>query len=81
MPQWRTSSYSSESFNCVEVAYVKSSRSSDTANCVEVAFTSACNGGNCIEVGECCGDTLVRDSKDPAGPVLRFGDDGWRAFV
>jgi hypothetical protein len=24
---------------------------------------------------------LVRDSKDPAGPMLVFGHDGWAAFV
>jgi hypothetical protein len=23
----------------------------------------------------------VRDSKDPAGPALAFGSDGWPAFV
>ena len=41
---------------------------SETANCVEVA-------------GEPAGGILVRDSKDAAGPVLRFGDGAWQRFV
>jgi hypothetical protein len=54
---------------CVEVSlpeWCKSSRSSDGA-CVEVAHTD--------------GDVLVRDSKRPHGPVLRFSQQEWRAFV
>jgi hypothetical protein len=45
----------------------KSSRSGGNGNCVEVAVT---------------GDTVgVRDSKDPAGPVLRFTRSEWVAFL
>jgi hypothetical protein len=46
------------------------------------------NGGQCIQVaaqacspggsGRLC---AVRDSKDPAGPVLVFGTRQWRAFA
>jgi hypothetical protein len=47
------------------------------------------NGGQCIQVaaapasspggpGRLC---AVRDSKDPAGPVLVFGTAQWRAFA
>lgn len=40
------------------------------------------SGGNCVEVaGNLPGVVAVRDSKDPAGPVLTFGPDAWRAFV
>ena len=46
----------------------KSSRSGGGDNCVEVA--SAADGA----VG-------VRDSKNPAGPVLEFTPDEWRAFT
>ena len=45
----------------------KSSRSAAAGHCVEVAMSP-------LEV-------RVRDSKDPEGPELRFGDDVWRRFV
>jgi uncharacterized protein DUF397 len=48
--------------------WVKSSLSFSNGNCVEVA---SLRGG---EIG-------VRDSKDSAGPVLRFTSDEWDAFV
>jgi len=47
---------------------MKSSLSFSNSNCVEVA--SLPDGG----IG-------VRDSKDSAGPVLRFTSDEWRAFL
>jgi hypothetical protein len=37
--------------------------------------------GNCVEVAPVREGTAVRDSKDPAGPVLRFPADSWRAFI
>jgi hypothetical protein len=45
----------------------KSSRSAGNGACVEVAFLP--------------GAVAVRDSKDPEGPVLRFGAGAWREFV
>ncbi|MBB4918567.1 DUF397 domain-containing protein [Streptosporangium saharense] len=53
---------------------------------------SSPNGGDCVEVAELDGAThrpehkreathVVRDSKDPLGPVLYFSSPGWRAFV
>ncbi len=44
--------------------------------------TSTHSGGNgCVEVAH-PGDTVrVRDSKDPAGPILTFGPDQWQAFI
>ncbi|WP_433346491.1 DUF397 domain-containing protein [Micromonospora sp. CA-111912] len=45
----------------------KSSRSGSNANCVEVA--------------ELTRAVAVRDSKDPAGPVLAFDPPSWAAFV
>ncbi|MER7589434.1 DUF397 domain-containing protein [Micromonospora sp. NPDC127501] len=40
------------------------------------------SGGNCVEVaGNLPGLVAVRDSKDPAGPVLVFAPGAWRAFV
>ena len=38
--------------------------------------------GNCIEVAQLPGGSVaVRDSKDPAGPVLCFTPDEWSAFI
>ncbi|HMH89822.1 MAG TPA: DUF397 domain-containing protein [Streptosporangiaceae bacterium] len=37
--------------------------------------------GNCVEIAPVREGTAVRDSKNPAGPVLRFPADSWRAFL
>ena len=38
--------------------------------------------GNCVEIADNFpGIVAVRDSKNPSGPVLRFGADTWQAFV
>ena len=40
------------------------------------------SNGNCVEVAELPGDSVaVRDSRDPAGPVLRFTRGGWDTFL
>jgi hypothetical protein len=36
---------------------------------------------NCVEVARVAAGVLVRDSKDPHGAVIGFGDPGWRAFL
>jgi hypothetical protein len=65
---WFKSSRSAGNGACVEARrWRKSTKSGDTANCVEVA--TAPDG------------MLVRDSKDPDGPVLVFARDSWLAFV
>ncbi|MFE0024927.1 DUF397 domain-containing protein [Amycolatopsis sp. NPDC059021] len=69
-PHWFKSSYSADSANCVEVAFLgwsKSSYSNNTANCVEVAFGEAVVG--------------VRDSKAPALPALTVPAAAWSALV
>jgi len=48
--------------------WIKSSYSADQGECVEVATLP--DGGR-----------AVRDSKDPAGGVLRFTSTQWRAFL
>jgi len=66
--QWRTSRHSGGN-GCVEVSlpeWRKSSRS-ESGNCVEVAFADD--------------QVLVRDSKDPGGPVLSFSRAEWDAFL
>jgi Domain of unknown function (DUF397) len=48
------------------------------------------NGGQCVEVAAVTGNgtgpagagiCVIRDSKDPDGPVLEFGHDQWRRFA
>lgn len=36
---------------------------------------------NCVEVAMAARAVGVRDSKDPAGPVLVFSAERWRSFV
>lgn len=54
-----------------------------SSSCVEVQFaTSTFSGGDgCVAVGVDGERWLVRDSKDPAGPVLTFTPTEWAAFV
>jgi hypothetical protein len=37
--------------------------------------------GHCVEVASAATAVFVRDSKDVAGPVLRFGAEGWTEFL
>jgi hypothetical protein len=50
------------------LAWRKSRASTANGDCVEVA---------CLPVGS----VAVRDSKDKAGPILRFGHDSWQQFL
>ncbi len=43
--------------------------------------SSFCSTSNCVEVARRDATLLVRDSKDPAGHVLAYSLDEWRAFV
>jgi predicted secreted Zn-dependent protease len=43
--------------------------------------STASGSGNCVEVRVSGSSIVVRDSKSPAGPVLSFTADEWRAFV
>jgi hypothetical protein len=43
---------------------------------------SGSNGGDCVEVADNLPEVVaVRDSKDPAGPVLIFPRDTWAVFI
>ncbi len=43
---------------------------------------SGSEGGQCVEVARLPGGgRAVRDSKDPAGGVLRFTSTAWREFI
>ncbi|MFF2043154.1 Scr1 family TA system antitoxin-like transcriptional regulator [Kitasatospora sp. NPDC058170] len=72
---WRKSSYSgNDGGNCIEVADVPDLE-------WRKASHSDNDGGNCIEVAEATTAQLVRDSKDPEGPVLAFPAAAWQSFV
>jgi Domain of unknown function (DUF397) len=60
-----------------DLVWVKSSLSFANSNCVQVA----CASGECVEVEAAAGGVLVRDSKDPAGPVLAFTPGEWAEFL
>jgi len=38
-------------------------------------------GGDCVEVVATPATVLVRDSKDPRGPMLSFQPTQWTAFI
>jgi hypothetical protein len=43
---------------------------------------AASGNGACVEVAQVAtGGVAVRDSKDPDGPILRYTDVEWRAFL
>lgn len=47
-------------------------------------FKSSYSGGNeteCVECARTGSVTLVRDSKQPDGPVITISPDAWRVFV
>ena len=37
--------------------------------------------GACVEVAPVSGAIAVRDSVDPAGPVVRYSAQTWQAFI
>jgi hypothetical protein len=51
-------------------------------NAVWVKSSLSFSNGNCVEVAELPGDSVgVRNSRDPEGPVLKFTQDEWDAFL
>jgi len=79
--RWRKSTYSNGHSQCVECAagpghaWRKSSHSYANGNCAEVTVTPGHHGGDGGYV------IAVRDSKNPAGPVLTFDAGDWQAFI
>jgi hypothetical protein len=63
--RWRKSSHS-DPYNCLELAWKKSSHS-DPYECVELAWPAD--------------GVAVRDSKNPDGPMLRFGPARLETFI
>lgn len=58
-------------------------RSSALSNATWRKSSRSNGGGNadCVEIAELPDRIALRDSKHPAGPVLAFSSDQWRAFV
>jgi Domain of unknown function (DUF397) len=50
------------------------------ANWRKSSYSSG-NGGDCVESASSAAGVLVRDSKDPHGPVLALTPQGWQAFT
>jgi hypothetical protein len=56
------------------------SESDSSQNWIKNSYSMT--NGNCIEVAGLSGELIgVRDSKNPAGPVLGFRSAEWDAFV
>ncbi|WP_412748574.1 DUF397 domain-containing protein [Krasilnikovia sp. M28-CT-15] len=43
--------------------------------------TRSAANGHCVEIARAMEVVLVRDSRDPEGPVLAFDTTGWTAFL
>jgi hypothetical protein len=43
--------------------------------------STRCGSGACVEVTKLDDTYLMRDSKDPEGPVLHFSAAEWESFV
>jgi hypothetical protein len=67
MAEWRKSTFSGPNGECVEVSWRKSSFSAPNQECVEVARGVEAVG--------------VRDSKNPAGPILTTTPTAWTALL
>lgn len=53
----------------------------DGPNLVWRRSTASGATGDCVEVAHATGLVLIRDSKEPRGPTLRFSASEWAAFL
>lgn len=55
----------------------------ETVELVQVAWrrSTRCDTNSCVEVASGQSEAWVRNSTDPAGPVLIFSTEAWRALV
>ncbi|MGH3771009.1 MAG: Scr1 family TA system antitoxin-like transcriptional regulator [Pseudonocardiaceae bacterium] len=68
-PRERTEASTVRSGDVPQAGWRKSSRSNDGGD------------GCCVEVAQVCDRVAMRDSKDPAGPILAFTPAQWRALL
>ncbi|MCQ4042448.1 DUF397 domain-containing protein [Streptantibioticus rubrisoli] len=59
---------------------MSNAQNTDTAIWITSSYSSS-NGGQCVEVAAQPSGVRVRDSKDPAGPVLTFKASAWAQFA
>jgi hypothetical protein len=45
------------------------------------ASRSGTTGGNCVEVAMLPCRVMIRDSKDPRGPIITVNASDWRSFL
>ena len=43
--------------------------------------SSRCDSSQCVEVAAVAGDVMIRDSRNPSGPILRVSRADWDAFA
>ena len=43
--------------------------------------SSRCGSGACVEVATRDSDVVMRDAKDPDGPVMTFTGKAWTGFI
>jgi Domain of unknown function (DUF397) len=43
--------------------------------------TRSIGNGDCVEVAPDDGQVAIRDSKDPAGPVIHYSASTWQSFL
>ena len=61
---------------------VRSPRNRPSSGSYWIKSSLSYANGNCVEVASLPGGEIgVRDSRDSAGPVLRFTSDEWHAFL
>ncbi|MBW8093798.1 MULTISPECIES: DUF397 domain-containing protein [Streptomyces] len=83
--QWRKSSYSANSSNCINIAWRKSSYSADAGNCVNLSAdwrksTHSGDASNCVNVAASDRAVLLRESDDP-DVILSTTPASLRAFI
>ncbi|MBV9141474.1 MAG: DUF397 domain-containing protein [Pseudonocardiales bacterium] len=70
--RWRKSSHSSDTMNCVEVAFLDRARWHKSSHSASI---------NCVEVAVAGPVVALRDSKNPTGSVLALSPPAWRAVT
>ena len=52
-----------------------------TMTALQWITSTRCSDGECVQAARAGDDMVLRDSKDPTGPVLVYAVGEWRAFL